>query len=722
MATVYLGEDLKHARRVAIKVLRPEFAAAVLLERFQREIRIAAQLQHPNIVPLFDSGEADGALFYVMPYVEGESLRSRLARDGPLPLDEAIAIARDIADALSHAHARDVVHRDIKPENVLLSGGRAVVADFGIARAFASASGDALTTAGITVGTPGYMSPEQAAGDRVDARTDIYALGCVAYEMLSGQPPFSGSSAQVVMARHAMDPVPSLRAARHSIAAGTENAILRALAKNPVDRFATAAEFADALTKPQPAAEPTVKSVLVLPFRNQSSEPQSEFFGDGLTDAVIGDLSKIRTLRVISRTSAMRLRDTTKGLAEIADELGVRFVVEGTVRWAKAGVRVSAQVTDVRLDACIWAEKYSGAPDEIFDIEDRVSRSIVDALKVQLSPEEHTRVSKRPIENVFAYESYLRARQDLWRFSQPSLDRASHLIEEALRTMGDNALLYATLAHINVAYVQAGVSTSASYLLRGAKYAAKAVEMDPESSYGLWLQGIIRFLQGDLTLAASDLQASLSIEPNNPDALLNLGYLYALAGRTDLAAPICAKALEVDPLTPITQGMPGLVAVFEGRYADAIEPYRRLLQLEPEAPFAQLFYAWALTYNERFDEAIGVLDRMSGSAAQDPFVAIGTMWKYLLQGQRKRALEAVTPTLVGAAQGTEMFSRFLGEGYAMLNDGEKAVEWLANANRFGLTSYPFLAKHDRLLENIRGQPRFEQFLARVKLQWELLPL
>lgn len=722
MATVYLGEDLKHGRRVAIKVLRPEFAAALHLERFQREIRIAAQLQHPNIVPLFDSGESDGTVFYVMPYVEGESLRSRLVRDGALPFDDALAIARDMCDALSYAHARDVVHRDIKPENVLLSGGRALVADFGIARAFTSASGDALTAVGIVVGTPGYMSPEQAAGDRVDARTDIYALGCVAYEMLCGQPTFSGSSAQVVMARHAMDPVPSLRAARHSISPGTEHAIMRALSKNPVDRFATADEFAEALAKPQPAVVLTVKSVLVLPFRNQSPEPQHEFFSDGLTDAVIGDLSKIRTIRVISRTSAMRLKDTTKGLDTIAAELGVRFVVEGTVRWAKDGVRVSAQLTDARLDACIWAEKYSGAREEIFDIEERVSRSIVGALKVQLSPEEHTRVAKRPIENVFAYERYLQARQDLWRFSVPSLDRASRLIEEALRIMGDNALLYATLGHINVQYVQAGVSTSASYLVRGAEYAAKAVEMDPESSYGWWLRGFIRFLQGDLTLAASDLQTSLSIDPNNPDALLYLGYLYALAGRTQLATSVCAKALEVDPLTPITQCMPGFIAIFEGRYADAIEPYRRLVELDPEAPFAQFFYAYALTYNQRFDEAIGVLDRMSGSAAQDPFVAIGSMWKYALQGQRGRALEAVTPVLVGAAQGTEMFSRVLGEGYAMLKDSDKALEWLANANRFGLTSYPFLAEHDRLLENIRGHSRFEQFLGRVKLQWQLLPL
>ncbi|HEY6224894.1 MAG TPA: serine/threonine-protein kinase, partial [Gemmatimonadales bacterium] len=248
MATVYLARDLKHDRPVALKVLRPELAAILGAERFLREIRIAARLQHPNILPLYDSGDAEGMLFYVMPYVEGESLRDRLERHGPLPLEDALRIAGDVAEALSYAHAHDVVHRDVKPENILLEGQRAVVADFGIARAVTAAGGDRLTDTGIAVGTPVYMSPEQASAEpRIDGRSDIYSLGCVVYEMLAGHPPFTGSTAQEVSARHSMDAVPRLRAARRALPDAVEAAVDKALAKAAADRFATAAQFTEAI-------------------------------------------------------------------------------------------------------------------------------------------------------------------------------------------------------------------------------------------------------------------------------------------------------------------------------------------------------------------------------------------------------------------------------------------------------------------------------------------
>src|SRR5881398_2224676 len=258
MATVYLAQDLKHHRKVAIKVLKPELAAALGPERFLQEIEIAAGLTHPHILPLHDSGEATGLLYYVMPYVEGETLRNRLDRAGQLPVAEAVQIVREVADALSHAHSHDVVHRDIKPENILLEAGHAVVSDFGIARAIRAAAGASLTATGIAIGTPGYMSPEQGvASARVDERTDIYSLGCVLYEMLAGEPPFTGPTAQVVTARRLAGSVPSLHAVRDSVPRQIEQAIGKALAKLPADRFATAAEFADALTPGGPAPRPT---------------------------------------------------------------------------------------------------------------------------------------------------------------------------------------------------------------------------------------------------------------------------------------------------------------------------------------------------------------------------------------------------------------------------------------------------------------------------------
>src|SRR4051812_33960118 len=250
MATVYLARDLKHERKVAIKVLRPELSASLGADRFLREIRVAANLQHPNILGLYDSGEAEGLLYYVMPFVDGESLRDRLVREQQLPIHDALQITREAADALQYAHDRGIVHRDIKPENILLMGGHALVADFGIARAVSQAGGEKLTQTGMAIGTPHYMSPEQSLGsDYVDARSDIYSLGCVLYELLIGQPPFTGPNSMAIMARHSMEAVPSLQVVRQSVPDEVEDIVMQALEKTPADRFQTMREFADALSE-----------------------------------------------------------------------------------------------------------------------------------------------------------------------------------------------------------------------------------------------------------------------------------------------------------------------------------------------------------------------------------------------------------------------------------------------------------------------------------------
>src|SRR5438034_10540714 len=255
MATVYLAEDLKHRRPVALKVLSPELASALGTDRFLREIHFAARLTHPHILPLHDSGEADGLPYYVMPYVEGESLRGRLIREPQLPMEDALSITREVADALNYAHNRDVVHRDIKPENILFQTGHAVVSDFGIARAIGAAGGGSVTGTGIAVGTPGYMSPEQTRGiAQLDGRSDLYSLGCVLYEMLAGDPPFTGWSAQAILARQEFEPLPRLRTVRDTVPEWLEQAVARALAKAPADRVATAADLVAALTKPRTIA------------------------------------------------------------------------------------------------------------------------------------------------------------------------------------------------------------------------------------------------------------------------------------------------------------------------------------------------------------------------------------------------------------------------------------------------------------------------------------
>ncbi|HET6798153.1 MAG TPA: serine/threonine-protein kinase, partial [Gemmatimonadales bacterium] len=389
MATVFLAQDLKHRRPVAVKVLRPDVGRALGSDRFLKEIDLASRLQHPHILGLLDSGAAADLLYYVMPFVEGESLRQWLEREKQLPLDQALVIAKQVADALDYAHRHGVVHRDIKPENILLSEGHALVADFGIAKALETAGGERLTETGMALGTPYYMSPEQATASRsLDGRSDIYALGCVIYEMLAGTPPFTGPSGQAILARHSVDPVPSLRTVRSTVSPGVEWAVTKAMAKVPADRFATAAELAKALADSERAPWGSnrglrlrrmgwvgavlaamlltvgavlgirnhsraafasgrlhqIRSLAVLPLENLSGDSSQVFFADGMTDQLITDLAQIGALRLISRSSVMRYRGEGKSATEVAAELQVDAIVGGSVQRVGNKVRITANL------------------------------------------------------------------------------------------------------------------------------------------------------------------------------------------------------------------------------------------------------------------------------------------------------------------------------------------------------------------------------------------
>ena len=386
MANVYLAKDLKHPRSVALKVLKPELASSLGTDRFLREIEIAAGLTHPHILPLYDSGEAGGLLYYVMPHV-GESLRDRLIRERQIPLEDALRITGEVAGALDYAHSRDVVHRDIKPENILFQAGHAVVSDFGIARAITVAAEGRMTGTGIAVGTPGYMSPEQAEGiDELDGRSDLYSLGCVLYEMLAGDPPFTGWSAQAILARQLVDPVPRLRTVRDTVPEWLEQAVLRLLAKAPADRFATVAEFVAGLTEPSTitVAEPAPfvqttpapeHSIAVLPFVNLSADPENGYFCDGMTEEILNALSAVPSLHVASRTSAFTFKGATEDIRTIGEKLRVRAVLEGSVRRADVKLRVTAQLINVADGFHLWSQTYDREMKDVFAIQDEIGRA-----------------------------------------------------------------------------------------------------------------------------------------------------------------------------------------------------------------------------------------------------------------------------------------------------------------------------------------------------------
>ncbi|HEX9704711.1 MAG TPA: serine/threonine-protein kinase [Gemmatimonadales bacterium] len=428
MATVYRARDLKHDRLVAVKVLRPELAATLGPDRFPREIRIVAQLSHPHILPLHDSGEADGFLYYVMPFVEGESLRTKIERDGELPVHEATRLISEIVDALAYAHQHGVVHRDIKPDNIMLSGRHAVVMDFGVAKAVSqsASSAEKLTTVGIALGTPMYMAPEQAMGERlVDHRADIYAVGILAYEMLTGQPPFGGQTAQAVLAAHVTKEAEPVTARRATVPKVLEQIIMRCLEKKPADRWQTAQEmipYLEQAATPSGGITPTdtrpikvtpiarnrrwfvgagamlaiagvagwlitaaigggggIERVAVLPLHNLSGQ-ETELFADGLHDALVTGLARLGSFTVTSRASVMRYKVTEKTIRQIGDELGVDAILEGTVLRAGNRVRINAQLVNADNDQHLWAQSYER---EMSD-ELALQQDIVDAIAKEI--------------------------------------------------------------------------------------------------------------------------------------------------------------------------------------------------------------------------------------------------------------------------------------------------------------------------------------------------
>ena len=393
MASVYLAEDLRHGRKVAIKVLLPTPGHSYEPQRFLREIRIAARLSHPQILPVHDSGECDGLLYFVMPYAGCESLRDRLHREGQLPIDAALRITRAVGTALDYAHRHHVIHRDIKPENILLQEGEPVVADFGVATAMSAAGGDNvyITDRGFAVGTPAYMSPEQASAERdLDGRSDLYSLACVLYEMLAGQPPFAGSGARATMARHAIEPPVPIRSLRPTVPLGVELALQRAMAKSPSDRFATMAEFCDALLAPAPTATPMIgatdqRSIAVLPFVNSSADPENEYFSDGMTDELITALSKVEGLHVASRTSVFALKSLREDVRTLGSRLNVATVLDGTVRKSGNRIRITVQLSRVSDGRLLWSERYDREMSDVFAIQDEIAGTIVRTLRATLA-------------------------------------------------------------------------------------------------------------------------------------------------------------------------------------------------------------------------------------------------------------------------------------------------------------------------------------------------
>jgi serine/threonine-protein kinase len=653
MATVFQADDVKHRRKVAVKVLRPELAASLGAERFLREIETTANLRHPHILPLYDSGEAGGLVFYVMPLVEGESLRDRLRREKQLPIDDALRIAREVADGLSYAHSRGVIHRDIKPENILLESGHAVIADFGIARAIRAAGGDTLTQTGVSIGTPLYMSPEQAAGDReLDGRSDLYSLGCVLYEMLAGQPPFTGPTAEAITRQHLIAEPPPVTNLRPAVPAAVMSTLQRALAKNPADRFNPVAQFAEAI---QPAAlsattapagvvtsrlsrgrivaglllaalvvtavfawqrrgspKAPLRSIAVLPFADRSSAKTDSHLGDGIAETLINALANLPGLTVTARTSAFFLRDRADDVREIGKQLSVATVLVGSVQRADDRLRITAQVVRTADGVMLWSQQFDRRASDIFAVQDEVARSVAAALQLELAAT-GSDVTSGGTRNPAAYEAYLLGRYHWNRRTADGMVQATAAFKNALAADSSFAQAWSGLADaytlsIPDEYNVPGINPD-SILTLAEQAARRAIALAPGLGEAYASLGEVLEYRDREPEAIEAFERGITLSPSYATGHQWYSYALQTVNRWDEAIREMEAAHRLDPLSHVITL--SLAMAYDGanRFAEATPLYAQGLAQSPEA-----WYAWIGLFGHelalgRFDAAVSAYHR-----------------------------------------------------------------------------------------------------------------
>jgi serine/threonine protein kinase len=734
MGEVYRAHDERLDRDVAIKVL-PESVAQDpdRIGRLEREAKAVAKLDHPNILAIHDFGTDEGVTYAVTELLEGGTLRERLEAGG-LGWRKAAETGAAIADGLAAAHGKGVVHRDLKPENIFItSDGRVKILDFGLARDVEAASADEThsptvsryTDPGAVMGTAGYMSPEQVRGDPAEHRADIFSLGCVLYELVGGRRAFSRDTAVETMNAILKEEPSDLHSLAAELPHALANIVRRCLEKRPEARFQSGQDLAFALRSalqddsgPIAHATSEAKSIVVLPFDNLSPDPDQEYFADGLTEEVISDLANVRALRVISRTSAMQLKGTDKDLRTIGRELNVRYVLEGSVRRAGNALRITAQLIDAATDTHLWAEKYTGTLDDVFDIQENVSRSIVGELELRLTPDEQKRIAERPIEDIRAYECYMRARQEIYRFSDAGFNRALQLIGQALEIVGDNELLYATMGHAYAEQLVWGQKIDPSHLQEVERCAEKAFALNPQSAHGYNLRAMIHYKKGERVEAARLFKKVLAIDPNNSDALVWLTSLYSRAGQAAPQRPLIQKLLDIDPLSSINHTWVGFIDYWEtGSTSSVLDSYRRMYGTDPDNPYGLWWYAYFLAQAGRSHEAFGPLDLLIRNVPNMAFGRIARFFKAALEKNRDEAIASVSKELEGWASWDDGGSWLMADCYAFVDEADHALDWMENAIRLGWINYPMFSR-DRFLDGIRDDERFKEIMKRVKHDWE----
>jgi serine/threonine protein kinase/tetratricopeptide (TPR) repeat protein len=740
MGVVYRATDPELGRSVALKFLDDQRTAdAPTRERFVQEAQTLSRLDHPNICTIFEIGTAaDGQQFIAMAYYEGETLEERISK-GPMPLSEVTDIGLQMARGLSKAHRTGVLHRDIKPANLILTeDGIVKILDFGIAKV----RDRRLTRAGATLGTIGYMSPEQLDGAELDASADLWSVGVVLHEMMTARPVFGEGSEWKVMSAIVMGEFTPVAELRPDCPPALDDLILRCLAPQRANRLASADQLAEILEgihrelprstsrgtalRPvvqEPRRPPTSDRVIVVrPFERFSSGPdeaEDEQFLDGLTEEIITDLSRVDALRVIARNSASLLKTMDKSTSEVAEMMGARYVVEGGLRRQRDRLRITARLLDGITEEPLWAERFDGTLDDIFDVQERVALAIVDALELELSPTEREGLQSRTIEDTRAFEAYVKARQYIWGMTSESLDRAEVLLEKGLELAGRNPRVLAGLGlvrfhRLNLGLVGPEVMEEADRLGR------EALALDPRSAEAEHLLALIAAGRGAIVEATPHLRRAVELDPGNVDALSALVLFYGFLGKTAHAFSLLDRLVRLDPLSPAHKGTLGWVHLMDGRANQAAEAYAETVQIMGEAPVYHMYHALAEAHAGRRESAAGILRRVLDSHGHQPSTMLLSVLAPVLEGDIEGAIEACTDD-VRAVSGAGVFGAWLMAGcMASIGRTDEALDHLETATNLGFLNYPFLAHLDPLLEGIRSEPRFVTLMQDVRTRWETI--
>jgi serine/threonine protein kinase/tetratricopeptide (TPR) repeat protein len=763
MGIVYKAEDIKLQRPVALKFLPHQWVSDPdARERFTQEARAASALDHPNICTIHEIEETDdGRLYIAMGCYEGESLREKIKR-GPLETNEAIDLAIQAASGMAKAHAKGIVHRDLKPANILVTqDGVAKVVDFGLAKLAGQVK---LTREGTTVGTVAYMSPEQAKGEAVDQRTDIWSLGVVLYEMLSGVLPFKGDHEQTLIHSILQQEPERLTKYRKDLPPGLESIVFKALSKKSSDRYQTTEEMLGDLKAIAGGLRPAsgaslflrgrvlgikkthaypalvgltiaavlaalfvfpkhgqaMDSIAVLPFENVNADPNTDYLCDGIAETIINKLSQLSGFKtVINRASAFTYKGKTVDPKKVGQELGVKAVL--LTRMVRQGDRMTVSPTLVRAEdgGQLWGERYERKLEDILSLEENIATSVVQALHVKVTEKDKRTISAREINNAAAYEYYLKARQEIERGREDALDRAVQYLHGGLALVGDNALLDSAMAYAYSQYVSIGIKPE-DYAAKAVEYAKKALVLDPSSAKAYVILGLIEgYFRGDQKETVRYLKKALSLNPNEPEALICLAMIYCQAlGKAPAAMALLERAANVDPLNLLVLTVQGAAYYMDGRYDLALKPLGKSYQMDPGNFNTAGGYAMALICNGKIDEASSVIDQMVKSSKDNVMTKSALVYKYAFLNDRTNLFKVMTPDFEETCRADPAASEWIASALALIGENEKALDWLENAVNLGFINYPFLAKKDPWLASIRGEARFKKILERVKYEWE----